>query len=217
MKRTVFIVDDHPVCRAGLRALINTEPVLEVIGEAAGASQSLCFLRDHTPDIVVLDLSLKEGSGMQIIKFIRSYLPDTKILVASMHNEYIYAERVLRQGANGYINKEQAAENILHAIMHVLSGKIYLSEEVSDYILHRRMTNSFAENEMHPTANLSNRELEVFTKIGAGLSSKNIAEQLHVSIKTVDSHRENIKRKLGLLDGSTLVQRAVAWVVSDGL
>lgn len=213
MKKTVFIVDDHPICRAGIRAMINTEPLLEVIGEAASANEASFFLREHKPDVVVLDLSLKEGSGLQMIKHIRSHLPRTKILVASMHNEFIYAERVLRLGANGYINKEQASESILHAIIQLLNGKIYLGKEVSDYILHRSMTNYVTEEEVDPTDTLSNRELEIFSKIGAGLSSKSIAEQLHLSTKTVDSHRENIKRKLGIFDGSSLVQRAVSWVV----
>lgn len=215
MKKTVFIVDDHPICRAGFRALINTEPALDVIGEASSASQAIGFLRDHEPDLVLLDLSLKEGSGLQVIRFIHSHLPRTRILVASMHNEFVYAERVLRQGANGYINKEQASENILHAINQVLSGKIYLSNELSDHILHKNISSLSAESEVHPIASLSNRELEIFTKIGAGLSSRAIAEQLHVSAKTVDSHRENIKRKLGIADGHSLVQRAVAWVVND--
>lgn len=213
MKKTVIIVDDHPIYRAGLTALLASDNRLQVVGEAAGAREAReLFQRTH-PDVAIVDLSLAEGSGLQLIKAMRSENRKVRILVASMHDDRLYAERALRQGANGYINKSEAANQILEAIQVVLQGDIYVSPDVSNQILQRQLqgTPSTADD---PIQQLSARELEVFTRIGEGMSSKKIAHLLNVSHKTVDSHREHIKRKLGIEDGNSLTQRAVAWVLA---
>ncbi len=211
MTSNVFIVDDHPVYRAGLKALIEGEKGLSWVGESDGAPRVVEAVQNLKPDIVLLDLNLQKGSGMQLIKAIRTQNKDVKILVASMHSDLIYAERVVRLGANGYINKEQSTRTMLDAIWRVLEGKIYVNSMVMELLLQRQLTGQCELGE-EPADLLSNRELEIFTKIGSGVNSKNIAEQLNVSIKTVDSHREHIKRKLGLSDSNSLMLRAVSWV-----
>jgi len=215
MLKRVVIVDDHPVFRTGLKALIANEGAMKVVGEAAGVSEALQVIKATAPDIVVIDLYLSEGSGIQLIKAIRAHNSKTKLLVASMHQDMVYAERVLRLGANGYINKEQAADKIIEAIHTVFAGKVYLSQQVSDRIVQRQLSCT-TDYHVQPVELLSNRELEVFYRIGRGLSTKKIAQQLHVSTKTVDSHREHIKRKLGIENGNALITSAVAWVLNEG-
>lgn len=211
--KKVIIVDDHPVFRAGLNALLKSDSRLAVVGEAAGYLEARDLFLRTKPDVIIVDLSLNEGSGMQLIKAIRNESRKPKILVASMHDDRLYAERVLRLGANGYINKAQAADKILEAIQTILEGSVYLSSEVSAQILQRQLQG--APIEMDPVELLSTRELEVFYRIGQGMSTRKIASQLSVSPKTVDSHREHIKRKLGIEDGNALMQRAVAWVLEE--
>lgn len=214
MQKKVIIVDDHPVYRAGLNALIRSDGRFQVVGEAAGCVEARDLFQRTLPDVVIVDLSLKEGSGMQLIKAIRAESKKPRILVASMHDDRLYAERVLRLGANGYINKAQAADRILEAIQVILQGKVYLSPEVSAQILQRQLQGVPALTD--PVDLLSTRELEVFTRIGQGMSSRKIARQLNVSPKTIDSHREHIKRKLAIEDSNALIQRAVTWVLEEG-
>lgn len=214
MQKKIIIVDDHPVYRAGLKALVSSDKRLQVVGEASGFHEGKELFLQTNPDVAIVDLSLAEGSGMQLIKIIRAEDKKVRILVASMHDDRLYAERVLRQGANGYINKAQAADRILEAIQAILRGEVYLCPSVANQILQRQLHGNVT-TEHDPVTLLSTRELEVFTRIGRGESSKKIARQLCVSPKTIDSHREHIKRKLGIDDSNTLIQRAVAWVLES--
>lgn len=210
MTAKIMIVDDHPIFRAGLANLISRDQRYEVVAEAAGATEAMGLLKKEAVQLVIVDLTLAEGSGLQLIKRIHSYQPSIKILVASMHDDMVYAERVLRAGAHGYINKEQAASKVINAIEDVLRGSIYLHSDVASHIVQRR-THSADRRPERPEEILSDRELEVFTLLGKGFSSKEIADQLCLSPKTVDSHRDHIKKKLGVSKNSVLIQRAVAW------
>lgn len=213
MKTTIMIVDDHPIVREGLANLIGRDDRYQIVAEAAGATEAMRFIEKKPPDMVIVDLSLAEGSGLQLIKRIHSEKPAIRILVASMHDDMIYAERSLRAGANGYINKEQAASKLISAIEEVLRGNIYLDPAVASHIVQRRTQKQFPVGE-RPEDVLSDRELEIFALLGKGLSSKEIAGQLSVSPKTVDSHRFHIKKKLGVSKHSELLQRALAWKTS---
>lgn len=211
MEKKVFVIDDHPIFREGLKTLIDHQNGLRIVGEADSSCKIVEQIQELNPDIILLDLSLQNGSGLQMIKSIRFKNRHTGILVVSMHSDLVYAERVIRLGANGYINKNQTPQNLLSAIWLVLGGKLYVCHEVAERLLQRQLgSNNTGIGD--PAEILSNRELEVFAKIGCGLTSKSIASQLNVSTKTVDSHREHIKRKLGLSDSSALVQLAVTWV-----
>jgi len=210
MKTTIMIVDDHPIFREGLANLIGRDERYRIVAEAAGVTEAMRLVKDAAPNLVIVDLTLAEGSGLQLIKRIHSEQPVTKILVASMHDDMIYAERSLRAGANGYINKEQAASKLISAIEEVLRGNIYLDPAVASHIVQRR-TQKQAPVWERPEDVLSDRELEVFALLGKGLSSKEIAGRLCVSPKTVDSHRYHMKKKLGISRNSELLQRAVAW------
>jgi len=214
MQKKVTIVDDHPVCRAGMKALLNSDERLQVVGEASGYRDGREVFQRTNPDIMIIDLSLADGSGLQLIKAIRAEDKQVRMLVASMHDDHLFAERALRQGANGYINKAQAADKILEAIQTLLKGNVYLCPDVANQILQRQLQGN-TKDACDPVDLLSARELEVFTRIGQGLSSKKIANQLNVSQKTVDSHREHIKRKLVIDDSSELIQLAVAWKLTS--
>lgn len=210
MKTAIMIVDDHPIFREGLANLIGRNDRYQIVAEAAGVSEAMTLMKKSPPEMVIVDLTLAEGSGLQLIKRIHSEKPAIKILVASMHDDMIYAERSLRAGAHGYINKEQAASKLIGAIEEVLQGKIYLDPAVAAHIVQRR-TQKQAPVLERPEDVLSDRELEVFALLGKGLSSKEIAGRICVSPKTVDSHRYHIKKKLGVSRNSELLQRAVAW------
>lgn len=214
MKTAIMIVDDHPIFREGLANLIGRDDRYQIVAEAAGVTEAMKSMKRTHPHLVIVDLTLAEGSGLQLIKRIHSEKPATKILVASMHDDMIYAERSLRAGANGYINKEQAASKLISAIEEVLRGNIYLDPAVASHIVQRR-TQKQAPVWERPEDVLSDRELEVFALLGKGLSSKEIAGRLCVSPKTVDSHRYHMKKKLVVSKNSELLQRAVAWNSSD--
>ncbi len=215
MTKNIIIVDDQPVFRLGLNTLINTQTDWCVVGEAAGVSDGLTLVRELKADIVILDLSLADGSGgLQMIKSIRNIKNEQKILVASMHDDLVYAERALKLGAHGYINKAQAAEKMIEAISEVLNGGYYVSKTVSENIMQCHYSTSKNPNQLREER-LSNRELEIFSMIGRGIKSRIIAQLLQISPRTVDSHRENIKKKLGLGSGNALVQRAVSWVLLE--
>jgi DNA-binding NarL/FixJ family response regulator len=213
-KYKVLLVDDHPVLRHGLADLIETEMDLEVCGGCSGASEALELLREKAPDLVIVDLRLKEGSGLDLIEQVAALDAPPKILVCSVHDEMLFAERCLRAGASGYIQKEEATEKLIEAIHQVIQGKIYSSENVSEQVLNQ-LVSAHTEGHVSPIETLSNRELQVFELIGQGYSTREIAEQLHLSRKTIETYREKIKEKLNIGTGSQLVQRAVQWVLQE--
>lgn len=207
----VLLVDDHPVVRAGLGRLIDQQADMVVSGEAESASEALRVMADDEPTLAIVDISLKNSSGIELIKDIKVRHPDVPVLVLSMHDESFYAERVLRAGARGYVTKEEAASKVLEAIRRILAGEMYLSEKMASKML-TVFVQGPREEEGSTVDRLSDRELEVFELIGSGLQTREIADKLHLSIKTIESHRANIKRKLGLENATELLQRAIQWV-----
>jgi len=209
-KTRVLIVDDHPMTRAGLVHVINHQPDLIVCGEAESAAQALDILDSSRPDLLLIDITLPGKSGLELIKDVKAMQPELLMLVVSMHDESLYADRVLRAGARGYITKHEGGERLMEAIRHVLSGKIYVSESMSAHILEifsggqTRLDRSSIEK-------LSDREFEVFESLGEGLSSQQIAKKLHLSAKTVDAHRANIKTKLSIKTTAELISYAARW------
>ena len=204
----VLLVDDHPLIRQGLGQLINQELGLEVCGEAEEASQALKTIAALKPDIVVLDLSLKGMNGLELLKILKSRYPKMPVLVLSMHEESLYAERSLRAGARGYIMKQEGTEKVVTAIRKVLSGEIYVSENLTNRML-SRLADHPMDGANSPLESLSDRELEVFQLIGQGMGTRQIADKLCISIKTVESYREHIKQKLKLKNSVELVHQAV--------
>ena len=213
-KTRVLIVDDHPLVRHGLMQLINAENDMEVFAQAGGAAETLEIIGKTPPDVAILDLSLQEGSGLELIRQIRNCDESIRILVSSMHDESLYAERAIHAGALGYINKQEAMDRIIDAIRQVLRGKVYLSERMKDRML-LGLTGPHAEEGNSPIKTLSNREIEVFERIGRGESTRKIADQFHLSVKTVETYRENIKRKLNLETNLELIRHAVEWVLEQ--
>jgi DNA-binding NarL/FixJ family response regulator len=211
----VLLVDDHPIVRQGLARLISQEADLEVCGEAGDVPTAVQLVGDLSPDVVVADLSLKEGSGIDLIKTLRSQSSDVAVLVLTMHEESFYAERALRAGARGYLTKQEASEKILTAIRQVFDGELYVSDRLSPKLLQRLITG--APNSDDPlVSRLSDRELQVFLFIGEGRGTQEIADQLHLSVKTIETYRANLKQKLELRDARELVQYAIRWVVIHG-
>jgi DNA-binding NarL/FixJ family response regulator len=208
--RRVLIVDDHPIVRQGLRRIIENEEDLSVCGEAETARDARTAIKDLNPDVVIADISLRQSDGIELVRDVRAHHPMLPILVLSMHDEAIYAERMLSAGANGYIMKQAASEQFLLSLRRVLDGGIYVSEAVGN-----NMIQKFAAGGAHVSANpidrLSNRELQILHMIGKGMSTRETAHSLNLSIKTVESHRQRIKRKLNLTTGTQLVQYAVNW------
>jgi DNA-binding NarL/FixJ family response regulator len=214
-KSGVLLVDDHAIVRQGIAALIEQEDDLFVCGEAESAEEALEALRTTRPAICLADLSLAGIDGMEFVKRAKARFPHVPILILSMHDEHLYAERALRAGAKGYIMKREGAENLLDAIRRVLRGQVYLSERMAGRILERIAGGRVFEG-ASPADKLSDRELEVFRFLGQGLGTREIAERLHLSVKTIEAHRANIIRKLGLAGSSELVQQAVRWVSEEG-
>jgi len=212
-RKQIFIVDDHPVFREGLVGLVKREPDLAVCGEADNAPQALAGIEELKPDLVLVDIGLPGKSGLELTKDLRALLPAIAVLVISMHDETLYAERVLRAGGRGYIMKQEGPEKILQAIRHVLDGEISVSGKMSGRILHA-LANPRAKTDS-PIAQLTDREFEIFQLIGRGKDSHAIAEQLHLSVKTVDSHRGKIKGKLELKSGTELICYAARWMESQ--
>jgi DNA-binding NarL/FixJ family response regulator len=208
--RRALIVDDHPIVRQGLRRLMEAEDDLTVCGEAETARDARKAIKDLNPDAIIVDITLKQGDGIELVRDVRAHYPQLPILVLSMHDEAIYAERMLSAGANGYIMKQAASEQFLAALRRVLDGGIYVSETVGN-----NMIQKFASGGTYISANpidrLSNRELQILHLIGKGMSTRETANALNLSIKTVESHRQRIKRKLNLSTGAQLVQYAVNW------
>ncbi len=209
--KRILIVDDHPMMRQGLAQLIGNEPDLIVCCEAENAHQALDAIQNQAPDLVLADITLPDKSGIELIKDIQAMYPGLAVLVISMHDESLYAERVLRAGGRGYIMKQEGGRKLLEAIRHVLTGQIYVSEKMSAKILEifsgRRL-----EARKSPVENLTDREFEVFQLIGQGKGTRQIAEKLHLSVKTVEVHRVNVKAKLKLESSSELIRFAVRWV-----
>lgn len=209
-KKRVLIVDDHPVVRRGLAMLINMESDIEVCGEAEDVIGGLNAIAQTRPDIVLADISLKDSDGIQLIRQIRSHHPRVAVLAISMHDESVYAERALRAGARGYITKQAAEEKIIQAIRRILQGEVYLSDSAMERLARRFV----GEKESHPPLpadTLSDREFEVFRLLGCGLAVSQIADKLHRSVKTVETHQARIKTKLGLAGARDLAEYAVAW------
>jgi len=211
----VLIVDDHPAVREALALRIGRQPDLEVCGEAADMSDALRLVTDTRPDVAVVDISLKTGNGIDLIKRIKDRNDCVRMLVWSMHSESLYAERALRAGALGYINKDQATDRIIEAIRRVLKGKVWLSETLSERILQRAVGGRRQEVTRLPLDVLADRELEVFRLIGDGVKTVDIAERLHLSVKTIETYRDRIRQKLSLSDGTKLAHYAVQWVLEN--
>jgi DNA-binding NarL/FixJ family response regulator len=211
----ILIVDDHPMVREGLLARIARQPDLEVCGEAIDVAGALEQVKATSPDLVVVDISLKGGNGIDLIKRIKARNDGTRMLVSSMYEEGLYAERALRAGAMGYINKQEMPEKVIHAIRRVLGGKMYLSPQMTDHMV-RRAVGGAGDADSSPTDSLSDREIEIFGMIGRGRTTREIAGELHLSVKTVETHRENIKAKLGIKNSAELGRQAVQWVLENG-
>ncbi|MGE5192770.1 MAG: response regulator transcription factor [Deltaproteobacteria bacterium] len=211
----ILIVDDHPAVREALALRIGEQPGLEVCGEAADMSAALRLIADTRPDVVVVDLSLRTGNGIDLIKRIKDRNKSVRMLVWSMHSESLYAQRALRAGAMGYINKDQATDKIVEAIQQVLDGKIYLSDALAQTML-RRAVGGGREVTRSSLDRLADRELEVFRLIGQGVKTTEIAERLHLSVKTVETYRDRIRQKLDLRHGTELAHYATQWLLENG-
>ncbi|HEY2988425.1 MAG TPA: response regulator transcription factor [Candidatus Binatia bacterium] len=215
-KRSILLVDDHPIVLEGLKQLIEQQADLMVCGELADGRATLQTVARLRPDLAIIDISLKGVNGLEIIKALKAQYPDLPVLALSMHDETLYAERALRAGANGYVMKQEATKNLLTAARQLLTGGIYLSENVTAKLL-SRVAKMKPGTTWSALEELSDRELQVFQLIGQGASTRRIAEMLRLSIKTIESHRENIKRKLKLQDAAELVQYAISWAQTDSL
>jgi DNA-binding NarL/FixJ family response regulator len=210
----VLIVDDHPIVRQGLAQLIMQEPDLHVCGEAEDEATALGLVARLSPQLVIVDLSLKSGDGLDLIKALRTNYPAIPVLVLSMHDEIHFVERALRAGALGYLTKQEASTKILPAIRQVLGGAIFLSDQVSPSLL-KRLLSGEADEEEPVLALLSNRELQVFRLIGEGFGTQEIAAKLNLSVKTIETYQAHIKDKLDLRDSRKLVQFAIRWTLGN--
>jgi len=209
-QRRILIVDDHPLTRRGMAQLIGQQDDLLVCGEAGDAAHALAALASVKPHLVLIDVTLPGKPGLELIKDIRASNPEVLLLVVSMHDEDLYAERALRAGARGYLMKNEGGDKLLEAIRHVLSGKVYLSDSLSDRILDLFSGGRQRRNKT-PMGSLTDREFEVFQFIGQGMTTREMSNQLHMSAKTVETHRLHIRAKLGLKSGPELIKYAVRW------
>lgn len=209
--KTILIVDDHPVLRRGLAGLIESESGHAVCGEASTRTAALEAIRRSPPDLVIVDLELEESSGLDLVKDIKAHHPEIPALVLSMHDEAVYAERSLRAGARGYVSKQKLDEVVLVAIRKLLAGEIYMSNKLKARLAAKFVSGRTLTTDS-PLDALSDRELEVFRGIGQGRTTRQIATQLNLSVKTIESHREHIKKKLCLESAAELAQRATQWV-----
>jgi len=209
MPKHILIVDGSPVVRAGLRAILTPEPDFDVCAETGTGREALQLARDLQPDLAIMDLALRDGAGLDLIRRLKAQAPDTRILVCCLHDENVFAERAVRAGALGFVNKGESTDQVVAAAHRVLAGKVWVSNRVVE-----RVVDGLAgrqEGRSSAIGGLSDRELEVFGLIGEGLSTRAIAERLHLSVKTVETHREKIKRKLGVAGSAELARRAVQW------
>jgi DNA-binding NarL/FixJ family response regulator len=210
VRTSILIVDDHPMMRQGLAALINNEPDLTVSAEAENAAQAMAAISAHRPDLVIADITLPDKSGLELIKDIQTLHTGLRVLVISMHDESLYAERVLRAGGRGYIMKQEGGRKLMEAIRQVLAGKVYVSEKMSARIL-EMMSGARGAASASPVERLTDREFEVFQLIGQGKGTREIAARLHLSVKTIEVHRLHIKEKLELKTAPELIRFAVRW------
>jgi len=213
-KKRVLIVDDHPIFRAGLTSLVNLETELAVCGEANDAAQAMHALEKLHPDLVLLDMSLPGKGGLELLKDIRAIAPQTPVLIISMHDETLYAERVIKAGGRGYIMKQEGPEKIVQAIRKVLGGGISVSERIAAQILDAMSGSKGGSSSSVST--LTDREFEVYRLLGQGKEPHEIARTLHLSIKTVDTHRAHIRQKLGLRNATELIHHATRWTAEQG-
>lgn len=214
-QKRILIVDDHPVVRRGMAGTINAEQDLEVCGEASNADEAVSAVEELKPDLVLIDLSLGEDSGLELIKDLKAKHEDLAMLVVSIHDESLFAERVLKAGALGFINKQTALDHIVEAIRKVLKGTIYLSPEMANRMLYQ-MASGVKPGEQSPLERLSDREMEVYRMLGEGKGTRDIADSLHLSMKTIETYREHIKEKLNLKDSNEMVCHAAQWVAEQG-
>jgi len=212
-KARILIVDDHPIVRQGLAELINQEHDLEVCAQAADAREAMKAVKTLNPDMIIIDIALKETSGVDLIKDIKARHPRLPVLALSMHDESVYAERALRAGAKGYIMKQEATEEVIVAIRKVLSGQVYASETITEKMV-SKFINGPTDASASPVDQLSDRELEVFILIGKGYGTRKIADKLYLSVKTIETYRAHLKEKLGLADSTELLRYAIQWVSS---
>lgn len=211
----ILLVDDHPIMRHGLAQLLRTEEGLTVCGESGSAKDGLQAVGELKPDLVIIDLTLPDKNGLELLKDIQAVYPGTQCLVLSMHEESLYAERALRAGARGYLMKETAADNLVVAVRKVLGGGIYVSDTMASRML-EQVTGNRGKPGVSGIDTLTDRELEILEMIGQGVATKILAERLSISTRTVEAHRAHIKDKLGISDGAALVRYAVQWVESSG-
>jgi DNA-binding NarL/FixJ family response regulator len=208
-KKRIFIVDDHPLVREWLGNLIHQQPDLAVCGESESAPVALSSLARAQPDLVIADINLKDSSGIELIKDLKKLRPDVPVLVLSMHDESLYAERVFRAGARGYVNKRETAQKMIEAIRRVLEGKLYVSEKTAEVLASKTVHGGGLSKSSIEL--LSDRELEVFDKLGQGIGTRQIAEEFHVSVKTIQAYCARIKEKLNLTSATELLREAVRW------
>ncbi len=211
----ILIVDDHAAIREGLCSLLGREPGFEVSGDVGTIAAALDFIRLEPPTVAIIDISIGDESGLELIRRIRELNDTIRILAWSMYDDLLYAERALAAGAMGYINKRERFHKIVDAIRAIKDGDVYLSEPMKNHVLHRGIGGG-SGNEKTPIETLSNRELEVFRMIGNGLTTAEISKALHLSVKTIETHRHRIKTKLQLDDANKLVREATQWVLENG-
>jgi DNA-binding NarL/FixJ family response regulator len=209
----ILIVDDHPALCEGLGHRISSQPDLSVCGQAADVNEALAAIRELNPDLAIVDIALKNSDGLELLRAIRSRHKHVRTLVHSMYEESLFANRCLHAGAMGYVNKEADPDDVIHAIREILAGGIYLSPAMTRDVLSR--TASGGDVSSDPIETLTDRQLEIFRLIGDGLSAQKIANRLHISVHTVETHRENIKRKLNVDSASELTRRAVLWLTEQ--
>jgi len=210
----ILIVDDHPLVRQGLTGLLSAERDFVICGEASGAAEARQLATQTQPDVAIIDLTLKDGNGIELIKELHANSTKMKLLVLTMHDETLFAERALRAGAVGYVSKDQASRTIIKAVRTVLAGGLYLSQPMTERMVQRAVRGD--RSARSPLERLTDREIEVFELIGQGLACRQIARRLNLSPKTVDTHREHLKEKLELKDVTALIRHAVRWVETQG-
>ncbi|HET6425167.1 MAG TPA: response regulator transcription factor [Planctomycetaceae bacterium] len=211
-KTRIFVVDDHPLMRDGMTLLISGEADLQICGSAGSMQDAMKQVASAEPDLMVVDLSLKDGLGLDLIKSVKERFPKIRMLVVSAFEENLYAERALRSGASGYVNKQECDTTLLQAIRVVLAGRRYVSDEILQRLIDHAIDGTSTDTG-DPVERLTDRELEIFRLIGQGATPAAIAKKLHISPHTIDSHRENMRHKLGVTNGRELMQRAMRWVL----
>jgi DNA-binding NarL/FixJ family response regulator len=207
-KHGIYLIDDHPLVVQGVTELVNAEHDLKVVGSTTEWTEALKEIPELKPDVVVLDISLAKANGIEVLKNLRIHFPKLQVLMLSMHDENLYAMRSVRAGAQGYIMKMTATEEVVKAIRHILNGEIYLSAGIAKQTM-MRLVGRRNEGTMSPMDDLSDRELEVFQMVGEGLTTRQIAERLHLSVKTIETHKAHVKEKLNLATSTQLTQHAI--------